>query len=139
MFITAGLVGFVDYDLVNQFMHDLRRERFDMLILMHHFEERSHIGGLLLRTVNQGCMLRNGSFQLCLFFLISCGHHRKTLIGEPAKNIILIDPCKELVQFSDTLFNFLANCRTVFSSFDEGFHAVNISDAGSASKYLFAS
>ena len=37
--LSAGLVGFVDDDLINQFVHDLRRERFDMLILVYDFRK----------------------------------------------------------------------------------------------------
>ena len=78
--LSAGFVGFVDDDLVNQFVHDLRRERFDMLISMHNFEERRYIGGLLFSRFDKGGKLRNCCFELFLFVLISCLHHRETLV-----------------------------------------------------------
>ena len=62
--MPAALVRSVNDDLLNKFVHDLRCQLGDMLMLLYCSDESSHIGGLLFGSINVGCQLGSCCSQL---------------------------------------------------------------------------
>lgn len=58
--MPAALVWSVNDDLLNKFVHDLRRQLGDMLMLLYCSDESSHIGGLLFGRTNEVTTVCNG-------------------------------------------------------------------------------
>ena len=76
--VAAGLVGFVDNDLVHKFMQELGSQRCRLGVLLYNFQKTSDIDSLRFGCLYNDAQTFNGLFQFCLLRFIGCGQFGKS-------------------------------------------------------------
>ena len=96
---SINFLRIVNFDLLNQLVEHPGRELACAGVLSHQRDEhiRGHDPTALL--LDFGAELFDFLRQLLLLVLIPPGHFCKTVVGELAGNIVLIDAFKQSVQF----------------------------------------
>ena len=94
-----NFLGIVNFDFLNQLVEHPGRELTCAGVLSHQRDEHIRGHGLAALLLDFGAEFFDFLHQLFLLVLIPSGHFRKTVIGELAGNIVLIDAFKQSVQF----------------------------------------
>ena len=91
---TINFLRMVNLDLLNQLIEHPGRELACAGVLSHQRDEHIRGHGLTALLLDFGAELFDFLRQFLLLILIPSGHFRKTVIGEFAGNIVLIDTLK---------------------------------------------
>lgn len=89
-------------DFLNELPDNLGGQFLHIGVLSHEGEESVNIDGIFLLVSDQLFQLGHPAFQTFLFFLVAGAHFHKTLIGNFAFNIVLVEPLNNLVQLVNT-------------------------------------
>lgn len=100
--VAAGLVGFVDNDLVHKFMQELGSQRCRLGVLLYNFQKTSDIDSLRFGCLYNDAQTFNGLFQFCLLRFIGCGQFGKSFVCQLTCHIVLIKSLYNCVQFRNT-------------------------------------
>ena len=100
--VTAGLVGFMDNDLVHKFMQELGSQFCRFGVLLYDFQKTFDIDSLCFGGFHNGTQTFNGLFQFCLLRLIGCGQFGKPFVCQLARHIVLVKSLYNRVQLRNT-------------------------------------
>ena len=89
----------VNLDLLNQLIEHPGRQLAGAGVPSYQRDEHIRGHGLTALLLDFGAELFDFPRQFLLLILIPSGHFRKTVVGELAGNIVLIDAFKQSVQF----------------------------------------